>query len=100
MKRVMIRYTLKAGTDLEAFEAEIQGFVAKMHAFEASFHYTSFALGERGKDYAHVGIFPDVDRLAELQAQDFFGAFAAFLNSVAQEGPSVTPLSQVASTHD
>lgn len=99
MKRVMIRYTLKDGIDLKNFESQVGGFVSQMHAFEASFHYTSYALGAPAKDYAHVGIFPDSDRLAEMQAQDFFGDFAAYLKSVAETGPSVTVLSQVASTH-
>jgi len=99
MRVVMIEYTLKPDLDVGDIEPSVQRFVAglKEHGGD-TVRYTSFRKEGDAPRFAHLGIFRDVDRLANTQEQPFFGEFARFLKERCVEGPTVTNLSVVAST--
>lgn len=96
MKLVRIQYTIREGVDLSTVKAEISRFVAGIAAHSAEHRYTSYQSVEAPRQFVHLGAFGD--QLEDLQAQPFFGAFAAFLRERCESGPAVTPLEVVAST--
>ena len=99
MKHVMIRYTLRDDASIDAVKAAATTFVDGLAAHSDAILYTSYQQGDAGRSFVHVGFFPDEATLKGAQAQPFFGEFAAALKDRAAEGPTVTWLSPVASTH-
>jgi hypothetical protein len=99
MKNVMIQYTLHDDADLDAVKAAITGFVGGLHETSDRIHYTSYEKTEPARSFVHIGYFPDEATVKEAQSRPFFGEFSAFLKQRCAEGPGVTWLSTVASTH-
>ncbi len=97
MKIVRIDYTVRDDVDLDQVKAAIAKFIAGIRAHDASHQYTSFVHVASPRQFTHLGIIA-ADRLADLQAQPFFGDFAGFLRAHCVRGPEVTWLDQVAST--
>ena len=96
IRNVRIDYTIREGVDLEAVKREIRAFVAGIQAHDPAHRYTSYQHADAPRRFTHVGAL--TERVADLQAQPFFGAFTAFIKERAEEGPVVTALGEVAST--
>ncbi len=100
MKNVMIQYTLANDADLDEVKAGIHRFVRGLRETSARIRYTSYEKNEPDRSFVHIGFFPDEDTVKEAQARPFFGEFSAFLKPRCAEGPGVTWLTPVASTHE
>lgn len=99
MKNVMIRYTLKDDTAIDDVKTAVTGFVDAMQQHSGAILYTSYQQSEAPRCFVHVGMFPDPETVKSMQAKPFFGEFSAFLGERCAEGPAVTWLTPVASTH-
>lgn len=96
MKIVRIDYTIRDDVDLGGVKAAIAEFVAGIRGHDPDHRYTSYQLSATPRRFMHVGSIA-ADRLPDLQAQPFFGAFTAFLRERCAHGPEVTWLDEVAS---
>jgi len=96
-KHVRIEYRIRDDVDLGAVTAAIAGYVDGIRAHDAGHRYVSYRAADDARAFVHIGAI-DVDRLADLQAQPFFGAFSAYLRERCAVGPHVTFLAPVAST--
>jgi len=94
---LMIQYRVKEGLgDIQA-EA-VKGFVANIAGqFGQDIQYTAFRLPD-GLSFKHLAWIKDEDTKTRLQAQPFFAEFSKGVQERAEEPPSVTPLTNVAST--
>jgi len=99
MKNVMIRYTLKDDVAIDDVKAAATRFIDAMREHSGAILYTSYQEQEAQRCFVHVGMFPDAEVVKSMQAKPFFGEFSAFLGERCAEGPAVTWLSPVASTH-
>jgi hypothetical protein len=95
-RTVRIDYTIRDGVELDTVKARIGEFVAGIRGHDAAHRYTSYQHVAAPRQFTHVGTFDD--RVTDLQAQPFFGAFTAFLREHCEHGPVVTQLAEVAST--
>jgi hypothetical protein len=97
MKIARIEYTIREDIALDEVEAAIATFVAGIRAHDAGHDYTSYRNAGAPRQFVHIGRMRS-DRLADLQAQPFFGEFSSFLRDRCERGPEVTWLAEVAST--
>lgn len=96
IRSVRIEYTVRSSADLDAVKARISEFVAGIKAHDSRHFYTSFQIGQT-RQFVHVGMLEE-SRVADLQAQPWFGGFTAFLREHTEQPPTVTGLAPVAST--
>ena len=100
MKQVMIQYTLKDDADIDDVKTGIGRFVSGLRETSEQIRYTSYEKNEPARSFVHIGYFPDEATVKEAQSRPFFGEFSAFLKERCAEGPGVTWLTTVASTHE
>lgn len=94
-KNVRVDYTVRDDIALDEVTAAIREFVAGIAAHDPDHRYVSYQHATNPRSFTHVGSIA-ASRLADLQAQPFFGAFGAFLRARTERGPEVIWLEEVA----
>ena len=100
MKQVMIQYQLSPGADVERVKQAIGRFVSGLKESSDRIRYTSYQKNEPERSFVHIGYFPDEATVQQAQSRPFFGEFSSFLKQHCSEGPAVSWLVTVASTHE